>query len=83
MNGVENGINVSHHFAVGEAQDMKTLAFEIGCTPKVVSYSLIGRVLAAVDFDDKPRPEAAEIGNVSTDRNLASEMRAAYWQAIS
>ncbi|MDF2689764.1 MAG: hypothetical protein K0Q80_2730 [Microvirga sp.] len=53
---------------------MKALAFEIGCTPIIVVYSLIGCVLATIDFDDEASTKAAEISDVGTDGNLTSKM---------
>jgi hypothetical protein len=74
MNGIKHGIHVLHDFTVGEAQDVEALASEIGCASAVIDDSLIGCVLLAIDFDNEPSAETAEIGNVGADGDLAPEM---------
>ncbi len=82
MKGVEHRIHVQHHFIVGEAQNTEALAFEIGCAPVVICDGSICSVLAAIDFDDEPSTEAAEIGNVGTKWDLPTKVRLVQRQPI-
>ena len=62
---------------------METFALKVSAALFVISERLIRGVLAAIDFDYKPRAEAAEIGDVGADWNLASKMCVAQRQTAT
>jgi len=64
------------YLLIPKPQHSITLLVEISCSP-IFALLLRRGMLAAVEFDDQPRRDAAEIGKVGTNAVLPAEFESA------
>ena len=75
INGLNDGIGLPKHVTVPESQDTKAVRSEKRV--KVGIVGRLGRVLAAIQFDDDQCFQANEIADVTADRMLTPELETA------
>ena len=76
INRFHDAIYILDDVVVPEPQHAVSLFLQPTGARFVVRLLAIFSVLRAIDFDQKPCRHAGKIGNVGTDRHLASKMRA-------
>jgi hypothetical protein len=69
----QDRLALARHRSIPEAQDAKLLRLQKRCALLVVVGAL--EMLAAVQLDDQPASQAAEVGDIRTNWNLASKAR--------
>jgi hypothetical protein len=67
----EHAVGIRKHVVVPETRDTVTLVDEPTLTYRV---ALIGRMLAAIDFDDQPQLATDEVDDITSDRILTDEL---------
>jgi len=71
---VRDTLSVLQHFAVPKSEHFETAGRQLLGSRIVVALCI--RVLFSVEFDDQPRPDAAEIDDEFIDRDLSAEFPA-------
>ena len=68
--GFPNAFDISKHFIIPETQHTIAMIGEPSISDDV---AFVGRVLAAINFDDKPLFATHKVNDIGTDRLLADE----------
>jgi len=71
--GFPNAFDISKYFIIPEAQYTVAMIDEPSISDDI---AFVGRVLATIDFDDKPLFAAHKVNDIGADRFLADEFEA-------
>jgi hypothetical protein len=72
-NCFDDAAAVYHHVVIAEAKHLEAFCFNRGRALRIGPFAFIGKMLAAVEFNDELRGVTNEIGNISLDRDLPAE----------
>ncbi len=72
---VHHTLNIAQHLVIPKAQHVETLKIQMGISRSVRAQSLICIVLAAIDFNDKPRGITGKIDYQMINRDLSAKVK--------
>ena len=74
MDALQHVIALDERLAIGEAQDLEAMCFQLG-SASCIGLECFGlEMLTAVEFDNEARFDTSEVGEIPTNGMLAAEL---------